>query len=66
MKKHTKEALRDLAWTVATCGVYFVVIFLRVLFTSKEGQELVEEKIDKQIKAKLIGEEERRGKHDKR
>lgn len=66
MKKHTKEAAKDLAWTVATCGLYFIVIFLRVLFTSKEGQKLIEEKIDKQIKAKLINEEERRGKHDRR
>ena len=66
MKKHTKDAMTDLTWTFVTCGIYFVVIFLRVLFTSKEGQKLVEEKIDKKIKAKLINEEERRGKHDKR
>ena len=66
MKKHTKEAVKDLTWTLATCGIYFIVIFLRVLFTSKEGQKLVEEKIDKQIKATLLNEEERRGKHDKR
>ena len=51
MKKHTKDAMTDLTWTFVTCGIYFVVIFLRVLFTSKEGQKLVEEKIDKKIKA---------------
>ena len=56
MKKHTKEALVDFAWTAATCGLYFIVIFLRVLFTTKEGQKVVEEKIDKKIKAKLISE----------
>lgn len=57
MKKHTAEAAKDLAWTIATCGLYFVVIFLRVLFTTKDGQKLVEEKIDEKIKAKLISEE---------
>lgn len=66
MKKHTKDAMTDLTWTFVTCGIYFVVIFLRVLFTSKEGQKLVEEKIDNKIKAKLIDDSERRGKHDKR
>lgn len=66
MKKHTKEAVKDLTWTVVTCGIYFIVIFLRVLFTTSEGQKIVEEEVDKKIKAKLIGEEERRGKHDKR
>lgn len=59
-KQHTKEALTDLAWTFATCGVYFLVIFLRVLFTTKSGQAFVEEKIDKKLKASLI--EERRAK----
>lgn len=66
MKKHTKEAVKDLTWTVVTCGIYFVVIFLRVLFTTKDGQKLVEEEVDKKIKAKLLDQEERRGKHDKR
>lgn len=60
MKNHTKDAVKDLAWTVATCGVYFIVIFLRVMFTTKEGQKLVEEKLDKKIKAKLIEEELKR------
>lgn len=66
MKTHTKTAIKDLTWTVATCGIYFVVIFLRVLFTTKEGQKLVEEEVDKKIKAKLLDKDERRGKHDKR
>ena len=66
MKTHTKTAIKDLTWTVATCGIYFIVIFLRVLFTTKEGQKLVEEEVDKKIKAKLLDNEERRGKHDKR
>ena len=60
MKNHTKDAVKDLAWTVVTCGVYFVVIFLRVMFTTKEGQKLVEEKLDKKVKAKLIDEELKR------
>lgn len=54
MKDHTKTAMKELAWTVATCGMYFVVIFLRVLFTTSNGQKLVEETIDKTIKANLI------------
>lgn len=54
MKTHTKEAIKDLAWTTATCGLYFIVIFLRVLFTTKSGQKLVEDKIDKKLKASLI------------
>lgn len=54
MKRHTKEAAKDLAWTMATCGLYFVVIFLRVLFTTKSGQQIVEEKIDKKLKATVI------------
>ena len=54
MKQHTKDAAKDLIWTIATCGFYFAVIFLRVLFTTKSGQEIVEEKIDKKLKAKLI------------
>ena len=55
MKRHnTKEAAKDLTWTVLTCGMYFIVIFLRVLFTTKSGQELVENEIDKKIKAKLV------------
>lgn len=66
MKTHTKTAIKDLTWTVVTCGIYFVVIFLRVLFTTKEGQKLVEEEVDKKIKAKLLDKDERRGKHDKR
>ena len=64
MKPHTKDALKDLGWTVATCGVYFIVIFLRVLFTTKDGQKLVEEKVDKKIKAKLI--DEQKGEKDAR
>lgn len=59
MKKHTKEAIRDLTWTMATCGLYFIVIFLRVLFTTKSGQEIVEKKIEKQIKANLINRKEK-------
>lgn len=66
MKTHTKEAVKDLTWTMMTCGIYFIVIFLRVLFTTKEGQKLVEEEVDKKIKAKLLDQDERRGKHDKR
>ena len=62
MKKHTKTALKDLGWTAATCGLYFIIIFLRVLFTTESGQKVVEEKIDKQIKAKLLAEP--KGKED--
>lgn len=60
MKDHTKTAIKDLAWTMATCGVYFIVIFLRVLFTTKGGQQYVEEQIDKKIKARLIESREKK------
>lgn len=63
-KKDVKKAAIDLMWTTATCGLYFIVIFLRVLFTTKAGQGLVEEKIDKKIKAKLLAKEENDDKHD--
>ena len=65
MKNHTKKAFKDFGWTVATCGLYFVIIFLRVLFTSKEGQEIVEEEIDKKIKAKLILSKQERNSDEK-
>lgn len=64
MKTHTKDALKDLGWTVVTCGLYFVVIFLRVLFTTKNGQQLVEEQVDKTIKAFLIDEQTGKEKKD--
>lgn len=64
MKTHTKDALKDLGWTVATCGLYFIVIFLRVLFTTKNGQQLVEEQVDKKIKAFLIDEQTGKEKKD--
>lgn len=64
MKDHTKDALKDLGWTVATCGLYFIVIFLRVLFTTKNGQQLVEEQVDKKIKAFLIDEQTGKEKKD--
>lgn len=64
-KKDVKVAAIDLMLTAATCGLYFVVIFLRVLFTTKSGQALVEEKIDKKIKAKILEKEDKEDdKHD--
>lgn len=58
MKKETKIAAKEFGWTMATCGLYLIVIFLRVLFTTKTGQVIVEEKIEGKIKAFTIDRKE--------
>ena len=59
MKRETKTAVKDFGWTLVTCGLYFIVIFLRVLFTTKSGQEIVEQKLETKIKALSMPKEDR-------
>lgn len=54
IKKATKEFLKVLI----TGGLYFMVIFVKVLFTTPAGQKIVERELDNRLKARMIEKEE--------
>ena len=58
MNKSRKELAIEFVKVMVTGGLYFMIIFVKVLFTTPNGQKLVERELDKRIKAIKIKEEE--------
>lgn len=56
MSKDFKKAAKECALALITGGLYMVVIFVKILFTTPEGQKLVERQVNTKIKAFKISE----------
>lgn len=54
--KDVKKAAKDCALALLTGGFYLIVIFIRIMFTTPEGQRLVEKEVKSKIKAYRIAE----------
>ena len=57
MSKETRTKIIDGLKIIATGGLYVFVIFVKILFTTPEGQKIVEREIDKRIKAYSVEKE---------
>ena len=56
MSRDIKKAAKECALALVTGGLYMIVIFVKILFTTPEGQRLVEEKVNTKIKAYRLSE----------
>lgn len=59
MNKSRKELAKEFIKVMLTGGVYFIIIFVKVLFTTPNGQKLIERELDKRLKAIRIEEEQK-------